>query len=87
MWLLIFWFAGDGRMTFLLISALALVVFVPLAYCCIRRWRQMDDQEAFRDAVGAPKGLGEGSWARLGARRSARTVSDAHQAHVTHKIC
>ena len=60
---------------------------------------QKQAQEAFRDAVGAPKGLGDSTkcdfeWVHVGFRvygpqkagfqdhLSARTVSDARQAHV-----
>ncbi|CAK8996489.1 unnamed protein product [Durusdinium trenchii] len=48
-WLLIFWFMADHRVTFLLVSAGVLVLAVPICWCSIRRWRQMEDQEAFRD--------------------------------------
>ncbi|CAE7533969.1 SNC2 [Symbiodinium pilosum] len=48
-WLLIFFFASGHRMTFLGISAGILAITLPLGWCCVRRWRNLEEEEGFRD--------------------------------------
>mmetsp|Transcript_88 Transcript_88/g.174 ORF Transcript_88/g.174 Transcript_88/m.174 type:complete len:141 (+) Transcript_88:47-469(+) len=49
-WLVIFFFVSGHRMAFLGVSAGILLLGGLLAWCCIRRWQRLEEQEGFRDA-------------------------------------
>ncbi|CAJ1417979.1 unnamed protein product [Effrenium voratum] len=52
-WLLMLWLMAGKRGTFVLVSAAVLLVVLPIAWICVRRWRRLEEQEGFREAPDA----------------------------------